>query len=188
MLTREEKHELLSIARESIAHALVGGGKPTDDKYPKLRKIEGRLALPSGAFVTLRLGRDLRGCIGFIVSDQPLADVVAEVAVKSATEDPRFVPMTQSELARATIEISILSPPRQVIDFAEIEVGRHGLIVELGRLRGLLLPQVATEYGWDRETFLDQTARKAGLPPKAWREPDAKVYLFSAEIIEEQPE
>jgi AmmeMemoRadiSam system protein A len=114
--------------------------------------------------------------------------VVAEVAVKSATEDPRFVPMTQSELARATIEISILSPPRQVTDFAEIEVGRHGLIIELGRLRGLLLPQVATEYGWDRETFLDQTARKAGLPLKAWRDPAAKVYLFSAEIIEEHPE
>jgi AmmeMemoRadiSam system protein A len=188
MITQEEKRELLSIARESIAHALVGAGRRTDDKPLKSRKIEGRLSQPSGAFVTLRMGRELRGCIGFIVSDHPLAEVVSEVAVKAATEDPRFVPMTQSELARATVEISVLSPLRQVTNFDEIEVGRHGLIVELGRSRGLLLPQVATEYGWDRETFLDQTARKAGLPLKAWRDPDAKVFLFSAEIIEEEPE
>jgi AmmeMemoRadiSam system protein A len=187
VLTREEGKILLAIARESIARALTG---PRGRKRGALAKggidPAGPLGVPSGAFVTIRIGDELRGCIGFIASDQPLARVVEDVAARAATEDPRFPPMTQSEFARATVEISILSPLKKVEDVSEIRVGEDGLVIELGGYRGLLLPQVATEYGWDRETFLTHTARKAGLPPGAWRDPDAALYRFTAEIIEEE--
>jgi AmmeMemoRadiSam system protein A len=184
MLTPEEKRELLEIARQSIAHALVRdrGGR---QGHVGGRTYTGGLAEPSGAFVTIRIGEDLRGCIGYIESTMPVGEVVSEVAAKAATEDPRFMPMTQGELARATLEVSILSPLKQVAHVDEIEVGRHGLLLELGRHRGLLLPQVATEYGWDREKFLEYTSRKAGLPAEAWKDPEAKIYQFSAEIIHE---
>jgi hypothetical protein len=138
--------------------------------------------------VTIREGGELRGCIGYIESPYPLARVVAEVAAKAATEDPRFLPLTQSDLARVTLEVSVLSPLRQIADVSEIQVGTHGLLLELGRYRGLLLPQVATEYGWDRETFLASTAKKAGLPGNAWKDPEARISVFSAEIISEQQE
>jgi AmmeMemoRadiSam system protein A len=184
MLSPEEKRELLEIARESIAHALVGAHAPERITVGG-REYTGGLAEPSGAFVTIRIGEDLRGCIGYIESTMPVGEVVSEVAVKAATEDPRFMPMSQGELARATLEVSILSPLKQVARVEEIEVGRHGLLLELGRHRGLLLPQVATEYGWDREKFLEYTARKAGLPADAWKDPEAKIYSFSAEIIHE---
>ena len=118
-------------------------------------------------------------------ADQPLVRVVDEVAAKAATEDPRFPPLTLSEFARATLEISVLSPLQKVDDFTEIQVGRDGLVIELAGRRGLLLPQVAMEYGWDRETFLAHTSRKAGLPATAWKDPEARVYRFSAEIVEE---
>jgi AmmeMemoRadiSam system protein A len=189
MVTPEEKQELLEIARESIALALATDSSSARYEVSQRRKNRppsGRLAEPSGAFVTVRIGKDLRGCIGYIESHLPLAEVVREVAMKAATEDPRFMPMSQSELARATLEVSILSPLKQIADVGEIEVGTHGLLLEMGRHRGLLLPQVASEYGWDRETFLDNTARKAGLPQKAWKDPEAKIFVFSAEIIEEQ--
>lgn len=184
MLTPEEKRKLLEIARESIAHALVRDRAVRHGRAGG-REYTGGLAEPSGAFVTIHIGEDLRGCIGYIESTMPVGDVVSEVAVKAATEDPRFMPMTQGELAHATLEVSILSPLKQIARVDEIEVGRHGLLLELGRHRGLLLPQVATEYGWDREKFLEYTARKAGLPAEAWKDPEAKIYAFSAEIIHE---
>jgi len=187
MLTPEENRALLGIARESIALALVRSRNADRDRAGR-REYTGGLAEPSGAFVTIRMGENLRGCIGYIESTMPLGDVVSEVAVKAATEDPRFMPMTQGELAGATLEISILSPLKQVTHVDEIEVGRHGLLLELGRHRGLLLPQVATEYGWDREKFLEYTARKAGLPPDAWKQPDARIFTFCAEIIHEDAE
>ncbi len=136
--------------------------------------------------MTIRIGHELRGCIGYIASDLPLARVVNQVAAKAAVEDPRFPPMTQSEFAKATIEISVLSPLQKVDDVSEIRVGCDGLVIELGGCRGLLLPQVATECGWDRETFLAHTSRKAGLPANAWKDPDARVYRFSAEIVTEE--
>jgi AmmeMemoRadiSam system protein A len=187
VLSKNEQGHLLSIARGSIAQALVAGrgghisaGAPIAES-----DLAGALGAPSGAFVTIRLGHDLRGCIGCIASDLPLARVVHEVAAKAATEDPRFPPLTQSEFARATLEISVLSLLERVNDCKEIQVGRDGLVIELFGRRGLLLPQVATEYGWDRETFLEHTSRKAGLPVDAWKDPEAKVYRFTAEIIEE---
>ena len=179
---------MLEIARESIAHALAGANRRSGGSQVRSQKPEGRLAESSGAFVTIRIGHDLRGCIGYIVSDRPLAEVIAEVAVKAALEDPRFPPLTQGELARATLEISLLSPLKAIAGMEEIRVGQDGLLIELGRFRGLLLPQVATEQGWDREQFLDHTARKAGLPPSAWKDPAAKIYRFTAEIIQEHPD
>jgi AmmeMemoRadiSam system protein A len=186
VLSKKEQEALLSIARGSIARALVAGRWKSAGGATAESGLTGALGVPSGAFVTIRLGGDLRGCIGYIASDLPLARVVDDVARKAATEDPRFPPLTQSELARATLEISVLSPLEKVNDTAEIQVGRDGLVIELYGRRGLLLPQVAAEYGWDRETFLEHTSRKAGLPVDAWKDPEAKIYRFTAEIVDEE--
>jgi AmmeMemoRadiSam system protein A len=179
MLTPEAKRELLLIAREAILGAIQN--RP----YAGPGTIAEELIHPGGAFVTIRIGRELRGCIGYVESPRPLAEVVADVARKAACEDPRFAPVTFPEFEHANLEISILSPLRHITMTEEIEVGTHGLLLEVGMNRGLLLPQVALEYGWDREAFLDATARKSGLNPSAWREPGARIYVFSAEIVTE---
>ena len=144
------------------------------------------LQRPSGAFVTLneRSG-ELRGCIGSIEAVQPLAQAVASSAVSAAVRDPRFEPVRKEELPDLHIEISVMSPIVPVGDISEIEVGRDGLIIRRGNRAGLLLPQVATEYGWDRDTFLRQTCVKAGLPPDCWRSPDCRIEKFSAEVFGE---
>jgi AmmeMemoRadiSam system protein A len=191
MLTEEEKRTLLSIARKSILRAsregrtvLEGGaGQPEEDGSLELT---GNLARPGGAFVTIKIRGVLRGCIGYIESHLPLGRVVAEVAEKSALEDPRFPPLTADEANTIELEVSVLSPLQPVADVQKIEVGVHGLMLELGRNRGLLLPQVAVEYGWDREAFLEHTARKAGLSPNAWQDTQAKIYSFIAEVVQEE--
>ncbi len=180
MFTPEEKRELVTIARTAIWDALHG--RPSAVQIPP----EGSLSRPGGAFVTLRLNGDLRGCIGYIQAPVALAEVVAEVAEKAALEDPRFSPLTLEEFEQIRIEISVLSPLRRISDINEIVVGTHGLLLELRHSKGLLLPQVADEYGWDRDTFLDNTARKAGLPRNAWKDPEAVIYVFTAEIIQEE--
>jgi AmmeMemoRadiSam system protein A len=190
MLTEAEKRALLEIARASIVRALVAGspsagrksGQPAEEGSSNL---VGSLAEPGGAFVTIKLGGGLRGCIGYIESPLPVGTVVAEVARKAALEDPRFPPLTASEAEAMEVEVSVLSPLKPVADIKEIEVGVHGLVLEVGRNRGLLLPQVAVEYGWDRQAFLEHTARKAGLPPNAWEDPRARIYRFSAEVVRE---
>ena len=179
MLGHEEKRELLRIAREAIVNRLCN--KPASAASTNLEA----LLKPRGAFVTLRIGGQLRGCIGHIESSQPLAHVVAEVAEKAAVDDPRFVPLTIREFEQTSIEISILSPLRQITNMEEIEVGVHGLLLEAASNRGLLLPQVAVEYKWNREQFLEATAKKAGLDERAWQNADAKLFVFSAEIVEE---
>ncbi len=143
------------------------------------------LLKPCGAFVTIHHKDDLRGCIGYIESAMALVDTVREVGAKAALDDFRFEPVGEDELPEITIEISVLSPLHPMIDSSEIKIGTHGLMVEFKRARGLLLPQVAVEYGWDAELFLVQTARKAGLPPTMWSDPEAKVYLFTAEVFRE---
>ncbi len=180
MFTPEEKRELLAIARRAIGDALHGRSSVV--QIPP----EGNLSRPGGAFVTIRIDGNLRGCIGYIQSPVPLAEVVAEVAEKAALEDPRFPPLTLLEYEQTRIEISVLSPLRRISDISEVVVGNHGLLLELRHARGLLLPQVAEEYGWDRETFLDNTARKAGLSRHAWKDPEAIIYIFTAEIIQEE--
>lgn len=190
MMTDEEKHDLLRLARNSVESAVrrrqgAASGRRAAAAQETIA-FRGRLAQPGGAFVTIRLGGELRGCIGYIESPFPLGQVVVEVAEKAALEDPRFPPMTEGELGDASLEVSVLSPLRKVADINEIQVGTHGILLELGRRRGLLLPQVATEHGWDRLTFLQNTARKAGLPAEAWNDPEASLYIFSADIVEEE--
>ena len=145
-----------------------------DDEFPAA----------SGAFVTLKRGGRLRGCIGTLECRGPLADEIARVAVSAALEDPRFEPLRASELDDLRIEVSVLGPLETIDpqDPAAIVIGSHGLVVEQGRRRGLLLPQVATEWGWDREQFLAQTCVKAGLEPVAWRH-GARVHRFTAIVF-----
>ncbi|MEJ2722513.1 MAG: AmmeMemoRadiSam system protein A, partial [bacterium] len=142
-----------------------------------------RLAQPRGAFVTLKIRGRLRGCIGAIEPLKPLRDTVAEMARAAALSDPRFHPLTEAELPDVDIEISALSPLRRIESAADVVVGTHGILIEKGRARGLLLPQVATEHGWDAPTFLAYTCEKAGLDRSAWRDSDAKVFVFSAEVF-----
>ncbi len=130
----------------------------------------------------------LRGCIGFIEARKPLARTVEEMAVAAALQDPRFPPLREEELKEISLEISVLTPLRKTADVGQIEVGTHGLYVRKGSRAGLLLPQVATEYGWDRDTFLKETCRKAGLAPDAWRDPETEIYLFSADVFGDEQE
>jgi len=143
------------------------------------------LRRPAGAFVTLRKDGDLRGCIGSIRAMEPLYRAVASSAIAAAFRDPRFFPVRKDEIGHLELEISVMGPIEQVRDVNEIEVGRDGLIISRGRFAGLLLPQVASEYGWDRETFLDQTCLKAGLQPNAWRSPETSIEKFAAEVFGE---
>jgi len=178
-VTDDERRRLLAIARESLASLLEH--RPAHDPGP----LTGRLAEPGGAFVTLRTCGRLRGCIGYIDSPQPLANVVAELARKSAREDPRFAPLSSNELPETAVEVSVISPLRPLVDASTIRPGIDGLLLELRGRRGLLLPQVATEQGWDAAGLLAGTCQKAGLPAGAWKEPDAKIFTFTAEICHE---
>ncbi len=179
MLSQEEKQVLLAVARKAIVCAL----KQQEFHFPV--SATGGLKQPAGAFVTIRIDHKLRGCIGQIESEKPVIEVVAEVAVKAALDDPRFPAMTLTEVEEATLEISVLSPLRRINGPEEIELGTHGLVVALGKQRGLLLPQVAAEYTLDRETFLKAAMQKAGLPPYAWRFPEVELFVFEAEIARE---
>ncbi len=169
---------LLALARGSIRTYLAEGrlverGADYASVAPEHR----------GAFVTLTT-RDgsLRGCIGTILPVGPLDETVARMAVSAAVEDPRFPAITAAELPSLHIEISALTVPEPVPDLEAIQVGRHGLIVSQGRRKGLLLPQVAPEWGWDRQEFLEHTCVKAGLPRNAWRDPLTRVEWFEAEV------
>jgi AmmeMemoRadiSam system protein A len=136
--------------------------------------------------VTLKKNGRLRGCIGYIEAVRPLLETVEEMAVSAAFRDPRFAPVEKEEVDDLSIEISVLNPVHEAADISEIEIGKHGIIITGRGRRGLLLPQVAVEYGWDRETFLDQTCVKAGLPEGAWRSGETRIEIFSAEIFSEE--
>ncbi len=177
MLTKEERKYLLDIARTSIEYGVNKKTHTLPDNYPDVFRK------PSGAFVTIHKFGELRGCIGYIEATKPLIETVAETAVHAALHDPRFMPVSIDELEDLELEISILSPLKEITDINEIEVGTHGIVMEQGLNRGLLLPQVPTEYNWDRETFLSQTARKAGLPYDAWKKGNVKIYIFTAEVF-----
>jgi len=179
IFTEAQKRALVEIARTAVVDVTTGQGARSGaiaeaDAFPEA----------SGAFVTLKREGRLRGCIGTLACRLPLAEEVARVAVSAAREDPRFEPLRVSELDDLDVEVSILGPLETIDPFDEhaFEIGSHGLVVEQGRRRGLLLPQVATEWGWDREMFLSQTCVKAGLAPDAWRR-GAKVYRFAGEVF-----
>ncbi len=180
-LTLQVRGDLLALARRAIRVYLTEGrrlqrGRDFAPLAPEAR----------GAFVTLKTPQgELRGCIGMILASAPLDETVARMAVAAAVEDPRFAPVASGELDGLRIEISALTLPAPVTDLSAIEVGRHGLIVSRGSRRGLLLPQVAPEWGWGREEFLDHTCLKAGLPAGSWREPETRVEWFEAEVWSE---
>jgi len=175
-LSPEEKEQLKGLARESIESVLFG--KNRTDFQPT-----GLMREKCGAFVTIKNKEDLRGCIGYIKGFLPLHETIREMAVQAAFHDPRFDPLRAEEWKDIDIEISVLTPMKKIRDVHEIEVGVHGLYIEKGYYSGLLLPQVAGEYHWDRIAFLEHTCYKAGLPKDAWKSKDAEVYIFSAEVF-----
>jgi AmmeMemoRadiSam system protein A len=172
----EERALLLGLAHRAIQTKI--DRQPLDTNAPSEHLGERR-----GAFTTLHLDGELRGCVGYVIPMYPLYRTVAETAVAAAFSDPRFTPVTPSEGSRLVIEISVLSPMFS-IQPEQVEVGRHGLLIEMGGRRGLLLPQVPVEQGWDRLTFLEQTCYKAGLPPIAWKQ-GATLQAFTAEVFGE---
>ena len=177
MLEPDERQVLLRLAREAIAARLA-------ERTITLPEPVGGLASRTGAFVTIRHRDRLRGCIGSVEREDPLVDVVARCAADAATRDPRFPPLPLDELPDVVLEISVLGPLEPVANAAGVEVGRHGLVVEHGTRRGLLLPQVPTEWGWDRATFIAQTCVKAGLARNAWRT-GARLFTFEADVFGE---
>ncbi|MEA3486148.1 MAG: AmmeMemoRadiSam system protein B, partial [Thermodesulfobacteriota bacterium] len=179
-LTKQEKGLLLRIARESIESGFAGG------EMPRLKIESTTLEKKMGAFVTLKKQGWLRGCIGLIEGKKALHETVEEMAQAAAFKDPRFRPVKENELEGLDIEISALTPLRQIEDVSEIEVGWHGIYIVKGFHAGLLLPQVATEYNWDRDTFLRETCAKAGLPQDAWKDKDTKIFIFSASVFGEE--
>lgn len=178
LLDQDEQRFLLRLAREAISSHFRTG------KRPKLRVENPRLLEKRGAFVTLRVNGNLRGCIGYPLPTKPLAEAVVEMALAAATQDFRFAPLTEEELPQTKIEISVLTLPRRVRDPQEVEVGRHGIIISRGSCRGLLLPQVPGEYGWDRETFLRHGCLKAGLDEDEWQK-GATIEVFEAQVFSE---
>ena len=172
----QERQILIRLAHESITARL-------QRRTLEMKPDSAHLAERRGAFTTIHVDGALHGCIGYVVPVASLYQTIAETAAAAAFEDPRFNPITSGELPHLKVEISVLSLPKPV-SAMEVQVGRHGLIVSLGPRRGLLLPQVPGEYGWDRETFLCQTCIKAGLPPDSWQH-GALLEAFTAEVFGE---
>ncbi len=179
-LKNEEKKALLELARKTI-RLVLDDKKPPEPQYKFPVFKEKR-----GAFVTLNKNNMLRGCIGYVKAFKPLEETIIDMAQAAAFRDPRFPPLVKDEFDDLEIEISVLSPIKEIENVEEIEVGKHGIIIERGMNSGLLLPQVATEYGWDRETFLEHTCQKAGLPRDSWKKEDTTIRIFSAEVFHEE--
>jgi AmmeMemoRadiSam system protein A len=178
-LSREEKHFLLKLAKETIKANLEKKPLPAPPYFTENLKTK------SGAFVTLKANGNLRGCIGWVLDFKPLQDAVQELSLSAAFHDPRFQPLNCEEYNSIELEISVLTPPEMVLDIEKINVGSDGLIIKNGLNEGLLLPQVATEYGWDRTTFLEQTCHKAGLPLRAYLNPKTEIKKFTAIVFSE---
>lgn len=183
-ISAEDGAVAVKLARAVLQETIAGGGVPEPEMPPSFQEKR-------GVFVTLNIRGSLRGCIGFPRPILPLSEAIHEAALAAAQEDPRFPPVQARELAAITIEVTILTPPRLVtVPPAErpdaVTVGKHGLIISGYGRGGLLLPQVAVEYGWDATTFLDQVCVKAGLPPKTWRNDDTELYTFEGQIFHEE--
>lgn len=180
LLTLEEQQSLLKIARQTIEQYISKG------KIPEFSPLTERLKEKRGVFVTLHKKGELRGCIGYVEPIKPLYLATRDMAISAATEDPRFPPVRIEELPAIDIEITVLSPLARITDPKMIEVGKHGLVIRKGFHSGLLLPQVPVEQGWNREEFLTGVCWKAGLPPDAWKEPDAELYVFTGQVFGEK--
>ena len=175
MIAPEDQQRLLTLARRALEARVRRGPPPRPERG-------GALEWPRGAFVTIYRHGTLRGCLGRIEAEAPLADTIAHLAASVSDSDPRFDAVSAVELDEIDLEISVLTPEREIRAIAEITIGRHGLIVEQGNRSGLLLPQVATEHGWDVETFVSHTCLKAALPADAWRH-GARMLVFEAQIF-----
>ena len=179
-LNDDEKKFLLRLARRTIRNFL-------DERVEKEENyFSDNLKTKSGAFVTLHKHGELRGCIGYVVGFKPLQDAIQDLAISAAFNDPRFPPLSRHEFEQIDLEISVLTPLERVDSIKEIQIGRDGLMIKRPPFEGLLLPQVATEYNWDVETFLAHTCRKAGLPPDAWKDDETEIWKFSAIIFSEK--
>ncbi len=181
-ITDEEKIFLLRLARKAIEHELnpeVEIPKPDYEKYPILNSR-------AGAFVTLNKNKMLRGCIGYIIGFGPLYETVKEAAIQAAFGDPRFPSLIKPELSEIEVEVSVLSEPFPIYSYDEIEVGKHGLILEDFGRRALLLPQVPVEHGMNKEEFLSALCQKAGLHGNCWREKQLNLKAFTAEVFDEK--
>ncbi|MCX5686620.1 MAG: AmmeMemoRadiSam system protein A [Candidatus Omnitrophica bacterium] len=181
MLNDVQRKRLLQIARESItSYVKDGKRKNFTEKDPILNK-------PMGAFVTLHENGELRGCIGNMIGRGPLYQTIADMAIESATGDPRFPTLSPAEIDRIDIEISVLSPMKKVSSYEEVNIPGHGVMVRRGFNSGVYLPQVADETGWTRDEFLSSLcAHKAGLPADAWKDPATEIYIFTAEVFGEK--
>ncbi|MEW6053772.1 MAG: AmmeMemoRadiSam system protein B [Nitrospirota bacterium] len=173
--TEEEKKELLGLAKTAVTEHVTSGKTPEPETVNRKFKTDGAV------FVTIKKKGSLRGCIGHVQAVMPLYQSVIKNAVAASSGDPRFPPMTRDELPDVDIEVSVLSPLNPLKDIDDIQIGRHGLVIRKSSQSGLLLPQVASEQGWDRGTFLEQICAKAGLPKDAWKA--AELFTFTAETI-----
>jgi AmmeMemoRadiSam system protein A/AmmeMemoRadiSam system protein B len=178
-LSLEEQQSLLGIARQTVEQYVRTG------KQPDVQPLTARLSEKRGVFVTLKERGELRGCIGYIESPLPLYLGVRDRAVQSATRDPRFPPVRPEELVDLDIEITVLSPIRSVAGPESVVVGVHGVVIEKDNLGAVFLPQVPVEQGWDRNTYLSELCRKAGLPRDAWKSRDARLYVFTGQVFGE---
>jgi uncharacterized protein len=178
-LSESDRSSILELTRQAVTEAVT--------QKQVLREIpeNGLFERPCGVFVTIHVDGKLRGCIGVIQPNEPLGESLARCAFSAALEDPRFSPMQVEELRKLEIEVSLLSPLERV-QADQVEIGKHGLLVERGFHRGLLLPQVASEHHLGREEFLAETCHKAGLPVDAWKAPDTRIYGFTCEIVAEE--
>jgi len=178
-LSDDEKRELLRIARAGLREFYRSGrlppGKPHRDS----------LTAEAGVFVSLHAGDELRGCVGSFDEVEPLYKAIQNMAVGAATRDPRFDPVAREDLPNMTFEVSVLGARKPISSPADIQPGVHGVAVTRGPRRGLLLPQVAAEHGWDADTLLAQTCAKAGLPEDAWQSDDVTVEVFTAQVFDD---
>ena len=177
LLSESDRRQLLDLARRALEARVRR-------VPPPIPECGGRLAVRHAAFVSIHCRGDLRGCLGHLALDTPLGQTIVHLAGVVADSDPRFSAVSLNELPDLQVEISVLTSPREIEAVTEIEVGRHGLIVEDGRRQGLLLPQVAVEHLWTRETFLEHTCIKAGLARNAWQH-GARVLVFEAQVFSE---
>jgi AmmeMemoRadiSam system protein A len=176
----EAKKNFFYLIRETIEKKLFGKSKYSVELSEPI--FDEKL----GAFITIKIRKRLRGCIGTVLSDEPLRKTIPNLAISSAFKDPRFDSLSKEEYLKINIEISLLSSPRKISNYNEIKVGEHGLIISKGHKKGLLLPQVATEHKWDKETFLSHTCQKANLPKDEWKNnSDLQIEVFEAIIFNE---
>ncbi len=179
-LDKDQKKLLLKIARMTIENAV------NEKTAPDFEINDPMLGLQCGAFVTIHSHGNLRGCIGNVTAETQLWETVRNMAVEASLRDPRFPAVSPGELKEIDIEISALSPLKKIDDIEEIEVGKHGLIINNGFYQGLLLPQVASDYGWNRIQFLQNTCSKAGLDKNCYKEKNCEIFIFSANVFGEK--